>query len=112
VTVTGCTAGEVLTVTFNGATSTATCVASAGTTIVLTAPTAAGTYPGTIVGSQGFSQPFQVVVVAAASPPGGLPATGSGGVNSTMTVAAGLFAIGLGLFGVTQLRRRQAAVVA
>lgn len=110
VSVTGCTDGEVLTVTFNGATSTATCVASAAT-IVLTAPTTPGTFSGTITGSQGFSQPFQVVVAAAAVPPGGLPATGSGGVNSMMTIAGGLFAVGLGLFAVTQFRRRHAGAV-
>lgn len=112
VSVTGCTSGEILTVTFNGDTTTDTCVASSSATIVITAPSGPGTYGGTVVGSQGFSQTFQVVVVAAASPPGGgLPATGSG-INSTMTVAAGLFAMGLGLFGVTQFRRRQSAVAA
>lgn len=125
----GCTPGETLTVTFNGATTTASCVASAtlgsfvaqalvaqvgagGATVTLTAPTVPGTYPGTVAGNQGFSQTFQVVVAAAATPPGGLPATGSGGIDTTMMVGAGLFAVGLGLFAVTQFRRRSAPVVA
>ena len=87
-------------------------VGTGGASVDLTAPTAAGTYPGTVVGTLSFDQPFTVVVVAPVTPPGGLPATGSGGIGTTTTVAIGLFAVGLGLFAVAQVRRRQAAVAA
>jgi hypothetical protein len=80
-------------------------------TVELTAPGAPGVYNGTATTSQsGLTQPFTITVTQAVTPPGGLPATGSGGISTTMTVAGGLFAIGLGLFAVTQLRRRQSAV--
>jgi len=38
---------------------------------------------------------------------GGLPATGAGGIGATTTIAIGLLAVGLGLFGAGQVRRRQ-----
>lgn len=123
--ITGCSAGEVLTTTFNGRTSTTTCTASAtlsgdvaalggtGTaSITLQAPTAPGTYSGTVVGNLGFNQSFQVVVAGSATAPGGgLPATGTDSTSTTMAIAFGVFVIGLGLVGVTQVRRRQDTTV-
>jgi hypothetical protein len=43
------------------------------------------------------------------NPSGQLPATGSSGTNSTSNIALGLFAVGLGLLVVSQVRRRQAS---
>jgi hypothetical protein len=129
-TINGCTPGEVLTVTLEGnVVGTATCNAGAtlgsfvtagllsqagsgSATITFQAPAAAGTYNGTVVGNLDYNQAFQIVVIAASTPPGGLPATGSGGIDSTLAVALGLFAVGLGLFGVAQFRRRQSATLA
>lgn len=133
ITITGCTPGEVLTITItiNGTPTvigTATCVAGSslttgavvgllmpqqtGTgqaTFQYTVPTAPGTYTITATGTQGYSRSVTLVIAAPAAPPaaGGLPSTGSSGINSTMTAAAALFAVGLGLFGVTMIRRRQ-----
>lgn len=132
-TVTGCTPGETLTFTLNNVVlGTAVCQAparlttgaivglllpqQAGTgsaTFTTTVPTTPGTYTYTVTGNQGFSRSTVVTVAAAATPPaGGLPATGSGGINQTMMAAAGLFAVGLGLFAVTLIRRRQSPSLA
>ena len=110
ITATGCAPSEVITFTITGGDSaTATCVDGTATA-QLSVPTTAGTYPGTAVGSLGFNQAFSVVVTAAAVPPGGLPTTGSGGISTTTSIAVGLLAVGLGLFGVAQIRRRQASL--
>jgi hypothetical protein len=94
-----------------GATATAVCTPAGTAVASLLAPATPGTYTGTATGvSSGVTASFTVVVQAAVTPPGGLPATGSGGISTTTGMAAGLFAIGLGLFGVAQFRRRQAAV--
>ena len=107
VTIENCEPGSTVVVDFNGSTSTVTADAGGSATATLTAPTAAGTYPGTATcGDQVAS--FSVVVAAAVTPPGGLPATGSGGLNATAGIAMGLLAVGLGLFGVTHVRRRNA----
>ena len=64
-------------------------------------PVTPGTYTGTAVGSvSGFTTTFVVTVLASTVPPGGLPSTGSGGIDTTTGIAAGLLAVGLGLFGV------------
>ena len=124
VTATGCTPPEIVTFAITGGDSkSATCASASalgeveglnaqtggtGTASVqLTAPVAAGTYPGTAVGTLGFNQPFSVIVTAAVVPPAGLPATGSGGLNTSTGIALGLLVVGLGLFGVAQVRRRQ-----
>lgn len=128
ITITGCTPGERLTITINGVTvGTATCIASSnlstgavvgllmpqqtGTgqaTITFTTPTAPGTYTIAATGDQGYSRSVILVIPAQAVPPAGaLPATGSGGINTMMLAAAGLFAVGFGLLGVTLIRRRQ-----
>lgn len=106
ITVSACAANSPVIIVFNGATSTVTANAAGGATATVTAPSAAGTYPGTATCGTLVAS-FSVVVTAAVTPPGGLPATGSGGIDSTMTVALGLLAVGLGLFGVTMVRRRQ-----
>ncbi len=41
------------------------------------------------------------------TPTGGLPATGSGGTNTTLMLGLGALIVGGGLFGVSQIRRRQ-----
>jgi hypothetical protein len=108
--------------------------ASGTATGTLTAPTAPGTYQGTGVQAGGAaSADFTIVVQQATTTtaPGasttvagapttvagapttvaatgaGLPATGSGGMGTTTTIAIGLLVVGLGLFVVAQVRRRQ-----
>jgi hypothetical protein len=98
-------------IVFNGATSTVAADASGNATASVTAPSAPGTYPGTAT-CGALVASFAVVVAAPVTPPGGLPATGSGGIDSTMTVALGLLAVGLGLFGVTLVRRRRNPAIA
>lgn len=93
VTVNGCAANSPVIIVFNGATSTVTTDASGSATVTLTAPSAAGTYAGTATCGDVVAS-FSVVVTAAAAPPGGLPATGSGGLNSTTGIAMGLLAVG------------------
>lgn len=110
VTITGCVPGDVLTVTLGSNTATVTCAApaalnatgSAATTIA--APNAVGTYTGTVTGTN-FNGSFQIQVVA---PTPTLPGTGSSGVSTMTLIALGLFGVGAGLFGVSQVRRRQA----
>ena len=102
----GCPAGSTVSVVFNGATSTATASATGTATATVTAPTTAGTFAGTATCGTVVAS-FSVVVAVPTAPGGGLPATGSGGIDATTSIAMGLFAVGLGLFGVTQVRRRQ-----
>ena len=94
------------------------------------APAAPGSYPGTatqngvqvgagtvtVTGSGVVGSPAQpattlpgaaTTVPAVTTPPGGLPATGAGGLGTTTTVALGLLAVGSGLLIVAQVRRRQ-----
>ncbi len=90
-------------------------------TATLTAPTTPGTYPGTAtqggtqVGAFSVTVPGQAATTVPASttapvvttPGSGLPATGSGGISTTTGIAIGLLVVGLGLFVVAQVRRRQ-----
>jgi hypothetical protein len=83
------------------------------------APTAPGTYNGTAVGAQSPQLTFQLTVpgqapatTAVVTPTAPLPATGSSGLGTTMGVALGLLAVGIGLFVVAQVRRRQNNAVA
>ena len=91
-----------------------------------TAPTAAGTYSGTVTFADGSTQSFSIVVVdvgsgagdgdgdgdgaaggAGSDATGGLPITGGGGSSrAAMTVAAVLLLAGVGMFGVAYLRRQ------
>ncbi len=95
--------GAAVAVVFNGATTNANCTGGKAT-VSLTAPATAGDYPGTYTGAGAGS--FTVTVAAPATPPGGLPATGSNGTSTMTIIALGLFAVGAGLFGVSQVRRR------
>ncbi len=75
-----------------------------------TAPTAPGTYTANYVGAATGSFKITVAPTATpAAPGGGLPATGSNGTSTMTIIAIGLFAVGAGLFGVSQTRRRTAA---
>lgn len=115
---TTCQPGETVTVTLVDETATATCGA-AGTASLLSlsnagsasvnviAPAVAGSYTGTILGSvTGDLGSFTVTVTAPVTPGGGLPATGSNSTSTMTILAIGLFAVGAGLFGVSQVRRR------
>ena len=135
---TNCQAGE--TITFsqpesNPTTVTGTCVATVTLTgaimgVVLpsqavlgnatgaftAAPTAPGTY--TVTASGTISPVQTTTFTIAATPttttpttlPGDLPATGSNGVGTTTGIAIGLLVVGVGLFVVAQVRRRQTTV--
>lgn len=105
-----CQPGESVTATLNGVTSSpVVCPAGGSATINVTAPTTPGTYTGTTNGSvNGALGNFTVTVTA---PPPGLPATGSSGISTMTIIAIGLFAVGAGLFGVSQVRRRQSVGV-
>jgi LPXTG-motif cell wall-anchored protein len=107
--VNGCTSGESVDLSVdNAAAATTTCVGSGTATGVIEAPTAAGTYTVAAVGNQGFTSSSALVVTAAATPAaGGLPATGSDGISTTVALGAGLFAVGIALVVVAQLRRRR-----
>jgi LPXTG-motif cell wall-anchored protein len=91
---------------FNGATQTAVCTAGSASA-TFTAPTAPGAYSGTYTGAATGS--FSVTIAAPVVPGGGLPATGSDGTSTMTIIAFGLFAVGAGLFGVSQMRRRTVA---
>ena len=113
VTVQGCAPGETLVVTLVGESVDVTCMPSdesSGTaTGVVAAPSAAGTYTGTVASSASSnSATFTVTVVAqAGTPSGALPQTGSDGIATTTTIALGLVAVGVGMLVVTQIRRRR-----
>jgi len=104
--ISGCPAGSSVVVVFSGATSTVTANASGAATATVKAPATAGTYPGTATCGTVVSS-FSVVVAAPVVPAGGLPPTGLDGANTTTGIAVGLLVMGLGLFGVAQVRRRQ-----
>ena len=77
--------------------------------VVLAAPDAAGEYTGSATGSTtGALGNFSVQVTA---PSTELPATGSNGVSTMTIIALGLFAVGGGLFIVSQVRRRQSVTI-
>lgn len=91
-------------------------VANGTASATFTAPTEPGSYTGTATGSiSGLLGSFSVVVEAEtagtpgtpATPAGSLPATGSDGIGSTTMMAGGLLVVGLGMFGVASVRRRQ-----
>ncbi|NND75059.1 MAG: hypothetical protein HKN44_08640 [Ilumatobacter sp.] len=131
----GCSPGTAVTGSFQGRTKTATCAAAAGFAlrqpatgqallVGFVAPSTPGTYNGTATGANGLNVGFQIVVVAQVpttvaptvppttvgsdgAPDGALPATGSGGISTTTSVALGLLVIGLGSFVVAQVRRRR-----
>ena len=107
----GCTPGETVTFVLGSATTSATCAGDGTAVASFPAPGAAGTYNGTATGvTSGVTASFTVVVAQVVTPPGGLPATGSGGISTSTGIASGLFAVGLALFGVTQIRRRRTVI--
>jgi LPXTG-motif cell wall-anchored protein len=107
VSVNNCRAGETVRFTLPPAVPvTVTCSASGAASASLAVPTASGTYNGTVeLVSSGATLPFQITVTAPSG--GGLPATGSDGTQTGLWFAGGLLALGAGLLGVAQLRRRQ-----
>ena len=113
VTYTGCTDGETITFTLPGATpETATALCADGTASVVFSLSPTTATSGTAVGTTSPSVTFTVAslpatTVPATTPSGGLPATGSDGVNTTTGLAIGALVVGLGLFAVAQVRRRQ-----
>jgi hypothetical protein len=136
VTYTNCVVGDTITFTqaqSNPTSVQATCLpGGTATASFAAAPTAAGTYSGTAVGAQSPSLTFTFTLTAPATtvpvttapggggavpttaapggqPGGQLPATGSNGLGSTTGIALGLLVVGLGLFVVAQVRRRDAA---
>lgn len=102
VSVAGCLPNESVLVTFNGASSTVSADASGAASATLNAPNSAGVFNGSIT-CNGTVTNFQITVAA---PAPGLPATGSDGAFPTAAIAFGLLAVGAGLVGVSQLRRR------
>lgn len=119
-TITGCTPGETLTVTLDGAavgTTTCSAVDAVGTgALSFAAPSTPGSYPVVVSGVQGFSFTTSITVASQATTPvttpgGGLPATGSDGIGASTGIAIGLLAVGVGLFLVAQVRRRQPSAV-
>ena len=105
VTYTGCVNGETITFTFPGATSvTAVCAGGAATASLPVPGPGTGTARGTTSPAVTFTVASQA---PATNPPGGLPATGSNGIDTSTGLAAGLLVVGLGLFVVAQVRRRQ-----
>ncbi|MEM9514927.1 MAG: LPXTG cell wall anchor domain-containing protein [Actinomycetota bacterium] len=117
VAVNGCQPGEQVTVNLPGFTPPTQTVGTNGegnAFVSFDAPDQTGTFPGTAecgVLTTNFS-----VTVDPAPPPttpsGGLPDTGSSGQGSTALIAGGLLAVGLALFAVSQVRRRQTSVAA
>ena len=111
ISVSNCTPGERVDISVAGISVSVTCGADSVASATIAMPSTPGSYTGTAVGSvSGSNMTFVVTVLAPVVPPGGLPGTGSGGVSTTTGMAGGFLAIGLGLFGVSQLRRRQAAI--
>ena len=111
--VTGCDANAPITVTGGGTSTTTTAGADGSATISVTAPSTPGTYPVTVTcGGTSTTVNINVVTLPAgtnggSTPTGGLPATGSDGTSTTMMLGLGALIIGGGLFGVSQIRRRQ-----
>lgn len=102
-TISGCVEGEEATFVLGSSTSTG--VTSGGTASgVLTVPNTPGSYTGTATCASGAQASFAVAVP---TPTGGLPATGSSGVGSIVTISIILLLVGAGLFAASQIRRRQ-----
>jgi LPXTG-motif cell wall-anchored protein len=104
-TLAGCDEGE--TAGFVLGSSTDSGVTSGGTASGdLKVSTTPGTYTGTASCASGASANFTVTVAA---PSGGLPATGSSGISSTVAISGLLLLMGAGLLIVSQIRRRKTA---
>lgn len=114
-----CTVGETVTFSLGNRTTTAVCVANTNGSVggtatgTVNAPTTPGIYTGTAGGSISGVLGAVTVTVSASTPTnvaptGALPATGSGGTSTMTIVAGGLLVVGLAMFGVATVRRRQA----
>lgn len=97
------------TFTFQGATKTADTNDSDTATTSFTAPSTAGTHTGTATCGSTVSS-FSVVAATptpTVATPAVLPATGSSGSGTTVLIASVLLLAGVGMFGASQMRRRQ-----
>jgi LPXTG-motif cell wall-anchored protein len=101
----GCEEGETVNFVLEGSSSTGTTTGGTASGQV-TVPTTPGTYTGTATCASGAAVNFTVTVT---TPSGGLPATGSSGISSTVAISGILLLVGAGLLTVSQIRRRQAA---
>jgi len=102
-TIDGCVEGEEATFVLGSSTSTG--VTSGGSASgQLTVPNTPGAFTGTATCASGAQASFSITVP---TPTGGLPATGSSGISSTLAISGILLLVGIGLFAVSQLRRRQ-----
>lgn len=86
--------------------------------VTIEAPETPGTFDGEVLNGSGDRVGgFTITVVAPSggsptpdnptTPSGGLPATGSNSSGTITTIAIGLLVVGLGLFAVATIRRRQ-----
>lgn len=102
----GCPPGDTATFTLGAGSATAP-VQNGVATATLPVPTTPGVVTGTVAcGSGAPGASFQVNVAAPAPAPG-LPSAGASGVTQTLQIALILLVLGGGIFGVTQVRRRQ-----
>jgi LPXTG-motif cell wall-anchored protein len=114
--ITGCEPGAVIEINNAGTSITVTADASGAATVPTTAPSTPGPYIITVT-CGGATTTLNLNVLPAGPPTnggtngggttGGLPATGSGGTNTTLMLGLGALVVGGGLFGVSQIRRRQ-----
>jgi len=119
--VTGCEPGATITINVDGTTITAQADASGSATVPTTAPNTPGVYDISVT-CGGVTTTIRVTVLeddiegtnggtngggTTGGTTDGLPATGSGGTNTTMMLGLGALIVGGGLFGVSQIRRRQ-----
>lgn len=104
----GCPPGDTATFVL-GAASASAAVQNGVATATLPVPSTTGVVTGTIScasGAPGAS--FEVTVLAPAPTPApGLPSAGASGITQTLQIALILLVLGGGIFGVTQVRRRQ-----
>ena len=105
VTMDGCAEGETGLFTLAGETASGV-VTGGSASVQIKVPTTPGAYTGTATCASGASANFSITVT---TPSGGLPATGSSGMSSTMTISMILLLVGAGLLVVSQVRRRQPA---
>jgi LPXTG-motif cell wall-anchored protein len=102
VTMNGCVEGESVQFTLEGETASGV-TAGGSASAQIKVPTTPGTYTGTATCASGTSAAFSITVT---TPSGGLPATGSSGMSSTVMISMILFLVGAGLLVVSQVRRR------
>ena len=81
---------------------------------IVNAPTTVGSFDGTVTGTvSGPLGSFTVTVqTSGTTPTSGLPTTGGDGTSTMTMIAVGLLVVGLGLFVVATVRRRQTPVAA